>query len=70
MREDPHAGYVPGQGCGCSLCREPLIEVEIPTAEVQAARRDAYVAYRRGHLSMLGYAETLGRGPAYKESQE
>jgi hypothetical protein len=68
-RRNTHAGYVPGQGCGCALCREPLPEVKTLSAEEYAALRAAYVAYRRGHLTALGYSETLGRGGAQGPSK-
>ncbi len=46
MRRDPHAGYVPGRGCGCKLCQEPLPEVGAPNPLEAAMRGQFYESGR------------------------
>jgi hypothetical protein len=70
ITDPPREGYVPGLGCTCLRCSEPLIEIEIPTAEVQASRRLAYEQKRRGTYVELGKAETVGRAPGANDRDQ
>ncbi len=47
MRPDPHAGKVPGQGCPCALCAQPLPTVDQLNPIESQAKRDLYESGRR-----------------------
>lgn len=55
--------HIPGQGCGCRRCREPVPNPPVMTVEEAARRQAAYVKRRRDFQIQNGiYTGPLGRG--------
>jgi len=55
--------HIPGQGCGCARCREPIPNVDPMTPAEAALRQSAYEQKRRDF--QLAHGRTmaaLGRG--------
>ena len=54
MREDPHAGKVPGLGCGCALCKQAIpFAAPMSVIEAQMAQ-DRYVSERAAWNAEIG----------------
>lgn len=61
MKDDPI--HIPGQGCGCRRCREPL-PLATPMSPEEAERRQAVAAKKRRDFQIHNgiYLGALGRG--------